>query len=196
MFKSSHNLMLAVYLCFMPNMVLAEPEPKDQLNDYYFAAARMGDMELMQAFLEAGFSANLANDKGYTPIMIAAYQGQENMVNYLLEQGADPCAEDKRGNTALMAAIFRAEVFIAKTLLTQDCSPNHQNKAGQTPLMYAALFDRQSVIDYLRDKGANVKLQDNSGNDAMSLAISQGNQRLASRLQAAQASSVEASSTQ
>jgi len=194
MFKSSHNLILVICFCFMSGVVLAETESKDQLNDYYFSAARMGDMDLMQAFLEAGFSANLANDKGYTPIMIAAYQGQENMVNYLLEQGADPCTEDKRGNTALMVAIFRAEIFIAKTLLTQDCNPNHQNKAGQTPLMYAALFDRQSVIDYLRDRGANVKLQDNSGNDAVSLAISQGNERLAYRLQTDQVSVVEAMS--
>jgi len=154
-----------------------------ELKQYYFAAARLGDTTLMQAFMDAGVSPDQTNEKGYTPIMIATYNGQSAMVDYLLKHGADACAKDNRGNTALMAAIFRAEVGIAKTLMTQPCNnPNHQNNAGQTPLMYAALFNRTILIDALKSKGAKFDLKDKSGNSAADLAIAQGNDALAVQL--------------
>jgi len=169
--------------CLIAPNTQANPTADAELKQYYFAAARLGDTTLMQAFFDAGVSPNQPNEKGYTPVMIATYNGQSTMVDYLLEHGADACAKDNRGNTALMAAIFRAEIGIAKKLMAQPCNPNHQNNAGQTPLMYAALFNRTPLIDALKHKGAQLALTDNSGNSAADLAASQGNEALTIHLQ-------------
>ena len=68
-----------------------------------------------------------------------------------------------------MAAIFRAEFTIAKRLMHSDCDANQQNKAGQTAVMYATLFGREELRALLIKRGADVKLQDKSGNSAESI---------------------------
>ncbi len=90
---------------------------RQQLRDYFFNAARFGDNEVLDEFIRAGYDLNSADDKGYTALILAAYNGHGETVERLLAAGADACAEDKRGNTALLGAIFKGELGIAKRLL-------------------------------------------------------------------------------
>ena len=73
---------------------------RQQLRDYFFNAARFGDNEVLDEFIRAGYDLNSADDKGYTALILAAYNGHGETVERLLAAGADACAEDKRGNTA------------------------------------------------------------------------------------------------
>ncbi|MDP5208845.1 ankyrin repeat domain-containing protein [Microbulbifer sp. 2205BS26-8] len=133
-----------------------EPADKDagfaELSRYYFAAARIGDTEVLREFSQAGFPLDLKNPKGYTALMIATYNGNEPAVDYLLERGADACVEDRRGNTALMAAIFRGEFSIARTLLKQDCDAARTNKAGHSAEDFARVFGRERVVQLLQQR--------------------------------------------
>lgn len=140
-----------------------------QLRDYFFNAARFGDNEMLDEFIQAGFDLNSADDKGYTALILAAYNGHADTVEQLLAAGADACAEDKRGNTALMGAIFKGELRIAKRLLATDCNPDQRNAAGQTPAMYAALFQREALLEALRERGADLSATDPMGNSVESL---------------------------
>lgn len=88
----------------------------------------------------------------------------------MIAAGADACAEDKRGNTALMGAIFKGELRIAKRLLATECDPDQRNNAGQTPAMHAALFQREAVLQALRERGADLDSSDPLGNRVESLA--------------------------
>lgn len=74
-------------------------------------------MEMLNTFIESGYSLNTVDDKGYTALILAAYHGQGPAVEQLLAAGADACVQDKRGNTALMGAIFKGELSIARRLL-------------------------------------------------------------------------------
>ncbi|BBM00953.1 ankyrin repeat domain-containing protein [Microbulbifer sp. GL-2] len=120
-----------------------------ELSQYYFAAARVGDAEVLREFSQAGFPLDLKNSKGYTALMIATYNGNGAAVDYLLQRGADACLEDRRGNTALMAAIFRGEFAIARTLLEQDCDTAQTNKAGHSAADFAKVFGRERVVQLL-----------------------------------------------
>ena len=149
------------------------PDPvavKVQLENYYFDAARRGDVEMLNTFIDAGYALNTQDDKGYTALILAAYHGQGPAVERLLAAGADACAQDKRGNTALMGAIFKGELQIARRLLAADCSPDQRNAAGQTAAMYAGLFQRQELLDALAAKGADLLAEDSLGNSATRLA--------------------------
>ncbi|MCW1244083.1 ankyrin repeat domain-containing protein [Pseudomonas sp. SAICEU22] len=143
---------------------------REQLQDYYFDAARRGDVPMLNTFIEAGYSLDTRDEKGYTALILAAYHGHGPAVDRLLAAGADACAQDKRGNTALMGAIFKGEVQIARRLLSTDCSPDQRNGAGQTAAMYAGLFKRDELLDALKAKGADLEARDPLGNAAADLA--------------------------
>lgn len=142
----------------------APDQVAQQLRDYLFGAARAGDTEMLNEFVEAGFDLDVQDGKGYTALILAAYNGHGPAVEQLLGAGADPCVEDARGNTALMGAIFKGELSIARRLLASECSPDQRNRAGQTPAMYAALFQRTEILDALRAKGADLDAEDAMGN--------------------------------
>src|SRR3546814_10603225 len=85
---------------------------QEQLQTYYFDAARQGDGPMLETFIEAGYSLNTQDEKGYTALILAAYHGHGAAVERLLAAGADACIQDNRGNTALMGAIFKGQVQI------------------------------------------------------------------------------------
>ncbi|MFA0811422.1 ankyrin repeat domain-containing protein [Microbulbifer epialgicus] len=125
-----------------------------ELSQYYFAAARVGDIEVLSEFSEAGFPLDLKNPKGYTALMIATYNGNEAAVDYLHGRGANACVEDRHGNTALMAAIFRGEFAIARTLLKRECDITQVNKAGYTAEDFAQVFGRKQLKQLLEQRRA------------------------------------------
>jgi ankyrin repeat protein len=127
-----------------------------QLVPYYYAAARTGDTEVIEAFIKAGFPINAKNAKGYTALMIATYHGRKGVVKELLVKGASVCEQDKRGNTALMAAIFRGELSIAKHLLSYKCDTESPNNAGQTAQDFAVVFGRTEIKALLDERGVEV----------------------------------------
>lgn len=143
---------------------------QEELQSYYFDAARRGDVSMLDAFIDAHYSLNTQDEKGYTALILAAYHGHGPAVERLLAAGADACVQDKRGNTALMGAIFKGEVQIARRLLSTDCSPDQRNGAGQTAAMYAGFFKRTELLDALKAKGADLQAQDPLGNTATDLA--------------------------
>ncbi|MBC2655779.1 ankyrin repeat domain-containing protein [Pseudomonas sp. MSSRFD41] len=146
---------------------------KAQLANYYFDAARRGDIEILDTFIEAGYSLDTRDEKGYTALILAAYHGHGAAVERLLAAGADACAQDERGNTALMGAIFKGEVRIARRLMAADCSPDQRNAAGQTAAMYAGLFKRTELLQALAAKGADLEAEDPLGNSPTRLASGQ-----------------------
>ncbi len=154
--------------------IAADPQAlKAQIQDYYFDAARRGDVEMLQTFIESGYPLDTQDANGYTALILAAYHGQGpavERVERLLAAGANACTQDKRGNTALMGAIFKGEVRIARRLLSSDCNPDQRNAAGQTAAMYAGLFKRTALLEALAAKGANLDAQDPLGNTAARLA--------------------------
>jgi ankyrin repeat protein len=155
----------------------------DSLKARYFDAARGGNHAVLQTFYEAGLDVNVADEKGYTALILAAYHGHSDTVTYLIEQAnANPCQEDARGNTALMGAIFKGHVRVAKQLMFADCDIDETNAQGQTALMFASLFDRTDIVQSLLSKGANPLHKDKSGNSVADIALSQGNYALAERL--------------
>ncbi|WP_312467942.1 ankyrin repeat domain-containing protein [Stutzerimonas nitrititolerans] len=175
------GLLLITALLFGSGAVLANDGPltsvadtpeavRTQLRDYFLNAARFGDNEMLDEFIQAGFDLNTADHNGYTALILAAYNGQGETVERLLSAGADACARDRRGNTALLGAIFKGELRIAQRLLATECDPDQRNEAGQTPAMYAALFQREALLEALRERGADLTATDSLGNSVESLA--------------------------
>lgn len=143
---------------------------KAQIDNYYWQAARAGSVEMLQEFVNVNYDLNKQDAKGYTAIILSAYNGHYDAVKLLVDAGANPCLKDKRGNTALMGAIFKGEIRISKLLMSTSCDVNDTNNLEQTPAMYAALFKRQEVLEALKSKGADLNKVDSMGNSVKNLA--------------------------
>lgn len=159
---------------------LPSPERRQQL---LFEAARLGRTDMIDALLKAGADINAYDDRGFTPLILAAYNGQSAAVETLITKGADACRPDRdQGNTAQMGVAFKGEDGIAARLLKAGCNVNARNHAGQTALMMASLFSRTRQVDMLLAAGADRTIQDAAGRSASSVAADQGNTVMAGRV--------------
>ncbi|WP_168384466.1 ankyrin repeat domain-containing protein [Acinetobacter indicus] len=127
------------------------PSAAQELIDLFFAAARSGQHDVIQEFLQHGFPVDVRNPAGFTPLMMATYYGHQPIVSTLLTYGADRCARDQKGHTALMAAIVKAEWGIARQLRQVDCD-THAAQTGQlTAEEFARVFGQQQQFQKLSE---------------------------------------------
>ncbi len=133
---------------------------------YLRDAARIGDNEVISALVEAGAPIESADEKGYTPLILAAYHGHPEAVELLLAEGADACRPDAHGNTAMMGAAFKGYEDIVTRLAREPCSMDQTNESGKTALMFASLVGKTGIVKFLEGRGADAKRRDLSGKTA------------------------------
>jgi uncharacterized protein len=148
------------------------------IKEIFFDAARAGRDDLLDGLIQSGMKPDERDAKGYTALILAAYNGQAKTVDFLIRKGANPCATDAKGNSSLMGVAFKGDSGIAQRLIDARCDVNARNDAGQTALMMAAMFGRTDVVKLLLANGAKPELQDRVGNTAVSLAQQQANQQM------------------
>ena len=162
--------------------VQAAPDPRAS----FFAAAREGRTDVVEALLDAGAPIDARDDRGYTALILAAYSGRAELARRLIARGADVCAGDARGNTALMGAAFKGDDAMARLLVeTRACPVDQANVQGQTALMMASLFGRTAQVRMLLAAGSEPGKADLAGATAASLAQAQGAAEVATLLEAA-----------
>src|SRR6266852_7078137 len=133
--RSAAGLAFAVSLSLVGlQEALAQSEcpAPEHVEELYFDAARAGRVDLLDGLIKAGMNPNEHDPRGFTALILAAYNGQPQAVDFLIAKGADPCATDPKGNTALMGVAFKGESKIADRLLTEHCDVNAANTVGQT----------------------------------------------------------------
>jgi ankyrin repeat protein len=166
----------------------AAPKPEQPLTtahvqEMLFDAATMGRTDMIAPLLTAGADINGYDSRGFTALILAAYNGHIDTVNALIAAKADPCKPDvTQGNTAQMGVAFKGYDDIAARLLKTSCQVDARNHQGQTALMMAAMFDRKAQIAMLVAAGAQTSAKDTSGRTASSVAHDQGNDAVAARL--------------
>ncbi|MEZ9672083.1 ankyrin repeat domain-containing protein [Vibrio lentus] len=139
-------------LIFSLSLLAADDKLEEEyqsLVGLFFDAARIGNNDVIDAFVSQGFPVDQRNNQSYTALMVAAYQGNRETVRLLLDSGANACLQDKRGNTALMGALIKREISIAKDLYQAECSPELRNKAGLNLKEFAEIYGQSNVLKSL-----------------------------------------------
>ena len=75
----------------------------------------------------------MKNNKGRTPLHLAAMWGYIRVIQYLLDRGADINARDNKGYTPLHYAAEGCETRAVKLLLRRGADPTARNAEGKTP---------------------------------------------------------------
>jgi hypothetical protein len=115
-----------------------------------FDWARNGHIELLATIPAA--AVNIKNEKGYSPLMLAAYHGHSLACELLLAKGADANSVDLAGNSILMGVAFKGHLEIAQILIENGADISYRNSKNQNALHFAQLFGRSDVIKYLKEK--------------------------------------------
>jgi ankyrin repeat protein len=115
----------------------------------------------LQILLQAGADPNLADEEGWSPLMIASSGGQLSLVKLLLESGAQVNKRAKArssldGMTALMAAAHHGHSKVIEYLISKGAKPEIQSSKGLNAATIAALERHENVVQILRQNGSEV----------------------------------------
>lgn len=132
------------------------------------AVAEYGHLDHVKEFIEHKNESLLQrDDRGRTPLILAAEYGHTDVVNYLIGKGAEVGDKANGGRTALSYAAEFGHPETAKALLENGAIVEQVDSLGRTPLMYAAWYDHANVVTVLLDARANINMQDNKGLTAL-----------------------------
>ena len=145
---------------------LAAGVPVDHLFDgdttaLHFAciAAGQGDnkvraIRIIRILLRAGASPNLVNDRGLSPLHIAAQMSGAPIVKLLIQAGADVNLVDNDGGTALHFAAMLDKRECVAALVTARIDVRRQDDAGMSALAHAIAHKNRHIIPILVRAGA------------------------------------------
>lgn len=94
-----------------------------------------GNLTNVMQLIKNGADINFADEHGWCPLMLAAWNGREKVVDYLLQTGANMSCSLQSGYTPLYTAAELGYEEIVKHLLKAGANVNQPMiKTGWTPL--------------------------------------------------------------
>ncbi len=185
---------------------LASSDLRDGMTVVHFSVGYQA-ADILDLLIARGADVNIADDRGITPLHIAAQKNNRDITLALLRAGARINAKDQSGRSAADHAIrhdqlrqarlliengAEADIFISSAIgdkarvedfLRRDpSSANRRGRFGQAPLHIAVYHDHGNLAELLISRGADVNVRDNDGETSLHLAAWNGHRAMASRL--------------
>ena len=109
-----------------------------------FQLARDGETERLAAYVDAGVSPDLTNERGDSLLMLAAYNGNPDTVRALVGRGAAVDRANDRGQTPLAGAVFKGYGEVVRVLFEAGADPH-----GGTPTAVdtARMFEKHAFLE-------------------------------------------------
>lgn len=139
-----------------------------------FEATETGNRTAVALFIEAQSNLEVRDNRGWTPLMMAAFNGCDEIVGLLIQHNADVDAIDLGGNSALHWAAFGGHTSCAKQLVEHHAKINACNNFGWTPLMQATARNHPEIVSLLIASGVNLDIAADDGYTALHKAAASG----------------------
>jgi len=149
----------------------------------FLKAIQTENYDAIHIFLSCGIDLEVKDERGWTPLMIAAANGMEKLTQMLIHNGARLMAKDVNGFTPLHWAAFMGMANTVELILSRDVVDiDSQSKYKWTPLMQACTKGSLPVCQLLVAAGVNTELTNSEGVTAMNIATSKGFHEIAQLL--------------
>ena len=134
----------------------------------YLPLFLIGVDEILKSCLDAGCDANIQDDAGRTPLMVASYRGADDFVKILLDAGCDANLQDWEGGTPVTDIVGDIQISYndPQKLWKERFAP----VGGHTALMYAVIVGKTIIVYLLVVNGCDTKIKNNRGQTALDLA--------------------------
>jgi len=124
-------------------------------------AAANGDAAGVLRWIAEGANINVTNEKGWTPLVMAAFNQHMETVKVLVDAGADVNHQSINGTTVFMYAktkvLETGEYLLLDYLLQVGAEINTRDfKKEWTVLQYVQDIGHAEMERYLMDKGATI----------------------------------------
>lgn len=126
-------------------------------------AAESADPARVTLFLQAGMPVDARDERGWTALMVAAFNGNEAVAMILTVHGADPNARDRGGYTPLHWAALNGYDSVVKLLIKKGVDRDARSNFGLTALLQAATKGHTQVVETLLLAGADPNLVTHDG---------------------------------
>merc|ERR1719163_393475 len=117
-------------------------------------AARRGDLQRLQEFMQDGKDVNARDAKGVTPLGYAVGHDQLSIVKVLIDAKANVNDVDSTGNSAVHFAAGYGRVKVLEHLLARGANASKVNQMGMTPMAAAQQNNQQQAVALLQRHGA------------------------------------------
>lgn len=135
-----------------------------------YKAAISGNSEVLKYLVDNGGDL-FSNTQGMTMLHDAAAEGNERAINCLIDNGLKVDTLGFWDATPLHLAVSHGHQRIVQQLLKMKANPNSKSKNLWTPLHRAVLRDDDDIVKLLIDSGADITLENGSGETPYTLAL-------------------------
>jgi ankyrin repeat protein len=122
----------------------------------YIVTARR-DLTWMQFLVGKGANVNIRDNRGTTPLVLAAQLGFVEGVDFLISSGARVDEPDNTGETPLIGAVHRKDASLVRILLKAGANPDRPDNSGRSARDYAMLDGKNSTMMNEIDSAAKGK---------------------------------------
>ena len=149
-------------------------------------AAALGLFDDVRTLLDSGANPDSPlSPLGESALIFAISNNQYDIVDVLLARGSNPRVVYgvEGSHYTPLSALARSlrdakfneqrELGIAKVLISAGNSPNEadgNSKTGTTPFIWAIIMNKPELVQLFLDQGADVKIKDSKGRDALDIA--------------------------
>ncbi len=119
------------------------PEETARVVELALHFAREGMTEELAGFVEHGLPADVSDENGNTPLMLAAYHGHAETVRMLVERGADVDQRNHRDQSPVAGAIFKGEDDVVRVLVEAGADLDAGTPSARQT---AEMFERQDLL--------------------------------------------------
>jgi ankyrin repeat protein len=163
------------------------------------AAARIGDLAIVEKIIQEGTDLNAKDASGKTPLHHAVEYGHKEVVELLAAKGANVNIKDYDGNTpghvalgenkrsilelliakgvnvvSIHLSAYQGELDKVKNYIRKGTDVNTVDSFGATPLHYAAVRGSKEVVEFLIASGADINAKKKSGDTPLHWAAISG----------------------
>lgn len=129
----------------------------------FLKAAGAKDLKAIGLFLHCNINIDTCDERGWSPLFLAAFNGNLELAKLFLEFGANVNLKDNGGFSPLHWAAFNGHANAIMHFVTHDAEINAHSLRGWTPLMMAAMNGHLHACSALIACGAETSLVSSHG---------------------------------
>ncbi|MCX8065158.1 MAG: ankyrin repeat domain-containing protein [Candidatus Hydrogenedentes bacterium] len=145
-------------------------------------AVKISDIKIVESLLNKGADIEILDRNRFTPLLFSISVGEDEVSKYIIERGANLEAKDKNGNGVLHLCAEKGKLELVKFVFEKSGGKidiNNVNRKKETPLHIAVRNNREDIVKYFVDNGADINAKDSSGASPLSIALEVDNLALA-----------------